>query len=311
MDAHELSFARILFQNKVLKAHGQAYEDLFTTVMTYHNPNFSPVKPQGKIGDRKNDGFDRTTGAYYQVYAPEKLSAKKNAAVKKLQQDFHGLKAFWNAICKIERFYFALNDKYQGTDPTLEQELAAIKKNHGLSETKPFLCKDLEACLAELTDAQIILVVGSIPKLQRVEIVQYAALNDIVEYLHKSPNLVTDGGLLTAPDFAEKIEFNGLGPTVATLLNTGSFQFGTLNNYFELNGEFGKDNLRKIFSALYETSKANHQAVKNINSADIVFFEILEAVIPKKTQPYYDAAIALMALFFEACDIFEEPKKTQ
>lgn len=71
MDENEKYIARLIFQNRIYESNGQKYEDIFSKVMTYSNPNFNSVKPQGQFGDRKNDGFDRTTGVYYQVYAPE------------------------------------------------------------------------------------------------------------------------------------------------------------------------------------------------------------------------------------------------
>ena len=60
--------AKIIFSNHILQYTGQQYEDFFVSVMTKANPNFQPVKAYGNIGDMKNDGFDRTTGTYYQIF---------------------------------------------------------------------------------------------------------------------------------------------------------------------------------------------------------------------------------------------------
>ena len=69
MTKDERYIATLQFQNKVLKSSGNSYEELFTCVMQQANPYFTQVKPQGSWGDKKNDGFDPTTGTYYQVYA--------------------------------------------------------------------------------------------------------------------------------------------------------------------------------------------------------------------------------------------------
>lgn len=58
--------------------------------MQRHNRNFQQVKPQGQYGDRKNDGFDKTTGTYYQVYAPEDIKIKEKETIEKLVTDFSG-----------------------------------------------------------------------------------------------------------------------------------------------------------------------------------------------------------------------------
>ncbi len=92
LDTHLRADARLAFRLKVHSFDGQAFEDLFVQVMQYKNPNFRPVKPQGRFGDRKNDGFDQQRGAYYQVYAPEDLRKNPAAAVKKARQDFEKLR---------------------------------------------------------------------------------------------------------------------------------------------------------------------------------------------------------------------------
>lgn len=74
MEAQDLAHARFVFRFKVATLHGQAFEDLFVQVMQYKNPNFRPVKPQGKFGDRKNDGFDPQEGVYTIRYLPQKTS---------------------------------------------------------------------------------------------------------------------------------------------------------------------------------------------------------------------------------------------
>ena len=57
MNPQEKSLARQLFQNKLLKADGQAFEDIFTAIMNYAEPDFQQINPWGNIGDRKNDGY--------------------------------------------------------------------------------------------------------------------------------------------------------------------------------------------------------------------------------------------------------------
>ena len=85
--------AKIIFSNHILQYTGQQYEDFFVSVMTKANPNFQPVKAYGNIGDMKNDGFDHTTGTYYQIFSPEDITKDTTIreAVKKLKTDFSGL----------------------------------------------------------------------------------------------------------------------------------------------------------------------------------------------------------------------------
>ena len=71
MNVQEKTFARQSFQNKIFRADGQLFEDIFSAIMNYAETDFQQIKPWGNIGDRKNDGYIKTKGIFYQVYAPE------------------------------------------------------------------------------------------------------------------------------------------------------------------------------------------------------------------------------------------------
>ena len=78
--------------------------------MTKANLEFHPVKAYGNIGDKKNDGFIRSTGTYYQVSVPEDITKDKIIydAVEKSENDFTGLNENWNDICKFQKIYFRI-----------------------------------------------------------------------------------------------------------------------------------------------------------------------------------------------------------
>lgn len=130
MTREQKFMAHLIFRNKISESDGSAFEALFTRIMTCANPSFQQVKPQGRIGDKKNDGFDQLSGTYYQVYAPEKLEIKEQNAINKLNEDFNGLYAYWKSICPIKKFIYVINDKYKGAFPSLHKELANIHGNY-------------------------------------------------------------------------------------------------------------------------------------------------------------------------------------
>jgi hypothetical protein len=147
LSADDLFIARRLFQLRVCKCDGQAYEDLFTEVMRYHEPAFRAVKPQGSHGDRKNDGFIDATGTFFQVYSPEDSTLKLADTVEKIGTDFAGLKKNWNKLLPIKEYFFVLNDKYKGAYPTVHEELLKLQKKHKLDTCKAFLAYQLEDIL--------------------------------------------------------------------------------------------------------------------------------------------------------------------
>jgi hypothetical protein len=152
MNIQEKTLARQLFQNKILKADGQAFEDIFTAIMNYAEADFRSIKPWGSIGDRKNDGYIKTKGTYYQVYAPEEIRKSYPDAVDKLKTDFDGLKSHWNPI---NEFYFVVNDKYKGVNAACEQAIQELKEKHNLNNAGFLTAKDMENRLFTLDDDQI------------------------------------------------------------------------------------------------------------------------------------------------------------
>lgn len=310
MNTNEKYIARIMFQLKVHKSDGQLYENLFSKIMTKHNPNFRMIKPYGNIGDRKNDGFDKKSGIYYQVYAPEDVEKTKTitVATSKLREDFKGLKKHWDAICKIKEFYYVVNDKYKGLPPQVEQEILLLGSEHTNVVCDSFCSHNLETIFMGLSTDDIIDIVGIIPT-EEISFLDFDVLNKSVEYIMNSEVDVSQDTYAENPDFEYKIKFNKLSHKVANLLTVASYQIGDLEAYFAATGEYVKSELKSRFSKLYDESK------KEINESDQSFpdkrfFYILDNAAPNGKKAVKDATLVLMSFYFEACDIFEKPKNT-
>jgi len=312
MNSEEKALARILFQKKVLSSNGQAYEDLFVSVMQKAFPDFKPIKIQGNLGDRKNDGYVPRQGQYYQVFAPEDINKSKSDAVSKLKEDFSGLMEYWADICHVKSFSFVMNDKYQGSFPTIEKDLADIKNDNNLDGCDSFLAKDLEDVLFELPDDMIVSIVGFVPNPEKITNIEFSVVNEVIAHISQNKTAVTRESYLNAPDFSKKIAFNGLSQHVANLLNTASYQVGSVDEYFSMNSEFAKQEIRDNLAGIYESNTnilGNEEDGASVNIPDIIFFNILETISGTVNATAQDAAIVLMAYFFEACDIFEEPNE--
>lgn len=301
--------ARILFKNKVLEYKGQTFEDFFVSVMTKAEPGFQAVKSYGNIGDRKNDGFIRTTGTYYQVYAPDDISKEKTIgdAVKKLENDFKGLYQNWNDTCKIKKYYFVVNDRYEGLPAPIIQKACELNSDPLYSDIEilTFTAKELQKVFETLDEMDMHEVVGFIPNVS-IGMIEYDALNEVVKYLLDAELPEHTDDKLVVPDFAEKIIFNSLSKEIEVKLTTGSYQEGLLNKYFNENPGI-KEVLQKKFNALYLQACeiiANSQE----NASDCRCYYILENSAPKRTIPIFTCIWVLMAYYFSTCDIFEEPK---
>lgn len=311
MNREEKTYVRTIFTNKVLSANGQAYEDLFCSIMSKAYSDFVPIKPQGKVGDRKNDGYIKSIGRYFQVYAPEEPKYSTKKAIQKAEGDFKGLKAFWQDVHPINEYYFAFNDKYLGSTAELEKTLKNIKKVHNLKDADVFLAKHLEDILFRLPDDVILSIIGYIPDPSNIELIDYQSLREVISYMLQTHKPLFAQPALVVPGFDEKIEFNGLSKRVKSLLDMASYQIGSLDEYFYKNGATIKQELRDILSDKYKEAKTKDfgNISADISRGDLVFFDILASLVPNSSCSVEDAAIVLMTKYFESCDIFEDPGK--
>ena len=302
MNNEEKTLARHLFVNRLLKANGQKFEDIFTAVMNYAEPDFQQIKPWGNIGDRKNDGYIKSKGIFFQVFAPEEIEKSYVDVVNKIEKDFAGLISQWSSV---NEFYFVVNDKYLGVNADCEKKIQEIKEKHSLSKTGFFTSKDVENVLFALTDDQILSVAGFLPDPMNMQTLDYSILNEVIEFVMKSALPDNMCGKMTVPDWDEKIKFNQLTELTATYLSNGYLQIGVLENYLKNNGKFLSDELHKKLYQIYTVEKEKRQA------GDDLFWAIVNELSPKTESIYQSAVIVLMAKYFESCDIFEEPEKEE
>jgi len=299
LNTQEKTLARHLFQNKILKADGQAFEDIFTAIMNYADTDFQSIKPWGNIGDRKNDGYIKTKGIFYQVYAPEDIRKSYTDTISKLKTDFEGLKSQWHPV---NAFYFVVNDKYKGVNADCEQALQEIKKKQDLNDAGFLTAKHMENILFTLDDDQIFSITGYIPDPAAIKQLDYSILNEVISHIMKLPMDKGSIAKVIIPNVDEKIKFNNLSESIASLLNNGYFQLHSLNEYLSNNSDFLADSLRDKMNEIYTREK--HE-----NKGDNLFWAILNCASPKAEQMYQTSVIVIMSKYFETCDIFKAPEK--
>jgi len=308
MNRNEKYIARIIFKNRVHESDGQGYEDLFSKVMYKNNKNFSKVKAYGNIGDMKNDGFDKTTGTYYQVFAPENVRKQKtiNDAVEKLETDFKGLIKHWEDVCSINNFFYVVNDKYKGIPAPVHQKIIEMNRLYQEKNCDIFPVNKLEDIFINLEDDDIIDIINYSPDIN-VEQLDYSILTEAVDYILSCE---ADNSLeqkLDVPDFDEKIKFNCLSPLINTWLTTASYNMGDLDRFFRRNSNYARKELRNKFNEFYVEAK-NKIDNKEESYNDRRFIYILEKASYNTKKQVRDAVLILMSCFFESCDIFENPR---
>ena len=307
MTYEERYMANLIFKAKILEKDAYEFQNFFTKIMSKYDPDFTPIKPQGRIGDRKNDGYNPKTGVYYQVYAPERIDSKD--AIEKIEKDIEGLYEYWNSKCPIKEYCFVMNDKYKGVYPEIESKILEIENEYNI-DAKLILAKDIENMFMELDFEKMIEIIGMIT-INDISKISFADLNSIIEYIINMPyNKEIENNILPA-EMENKICFNNLNPQIANILNVHSIYIGQLEKYFSNKGNFEREKIQHILTQIYEEAKIQvSDELEDANS--IRFFYIRDKILPEENSiTINNAVFVLMAFYFESCDIFENPNNKE
>jgi hypothetical protein len=306
MTRDEKYLGRIILKNKFYEADKQAFEDLFTKIMQNQDSNFKQVKPQGSLGDGKCDGFNDKTGDYFQVYAPEDLVGNEAAMLSKMDSSIAGLLDFWESKKFIvKRFNYVIKDNYKNVYALVYANAKVLAEKYKI-ECVVIICKDVEDIFMSLDEDKMIDVLGGlIPNPENISNFDYHTMDEVVNHLKERKARRILERIPSNPNFDNKIIFNSLSDVISEFLNSGQRQNFAINDFFQLNSKFIKEDLREIFSTLYEEAKDIIPESETKN--DEIFQYIVEKSSPNEKQSTYDAIFVLMAYYFEYCDIFETP----
>lgn len=294
------------FKMKILSSEGSDFEELFSQVMYASDYSFQQVKPQGKLGDRKNDGFVRTTGTYYQVYAPADLLLSDKNAVKKLQTDFKGLLNYWpKKGFAVKVFRYVVNDKFKGCGPATITEIDKLAQRNPTIDIALFTANNLFSVFRKLKDEDKIEILGPNPSVSQ-DYFSFEVLQDVVNHImHVQVNPFEEKIPLN-PNFQKKLNYNNLSESIQNIMKNAFIKIGYVDDYFSVNLDFQKEELRCRMSSLYQEAWENVE--DNDTKADQVFMKLFYSLCPKKQEnAVNDAIFALMAYYFGTCDIFEVP----
>ena len=311
MTTEERYIARILISNRLLKANGDGFQQLFWAVMrAKHGQEFVTVRPQGSLGDGGNYGYLPAEGHYFQVYGPIDPSDKITVATSKLAKDFDKLIQSWEQTSSIQRYSFVFNDKYQGTFAAIAQSLADIEKNHPTITCRPLTTGNLEDIFLSLPASEMINVVGMLPDPSRIVSIDYGVLRDVISHIMDSPtsSVATRWGDL--PELEEKILLNDLCSRWGDLVRAGARQSGRVDDYFRKNSRFHKQQLRDHLVGVYQLARDawrdNPAKPQGIEPADFVFHRFREELLPAASTHSVETAVdVLIGYYFEACDVFD------
>lgn len=292
MDSVARAFYELKFETAYLKKKGNEFQCFFADIMEKAHPgDFIRVRPWGKVGDRKNDGYLRSERMLFQVYAPNEMASA--TAIAKIEEDFAGTLPYWEKY--FDRWIFVHNST-SGLGPDITKKLLELDATHEPT-VGHWGQEELRRKIFELHAVNLASLLGPAPTRRDVLELGLEALAPVLDQVAEMPAPV-DPDLRPPP--ADKIARNMLSEHVETLLKAGMTRAELVKKYFRVQPA-NQDEIAESFRQHYENLRSSGKAPDQI-FGELQRFAGGDAVPDPSRQ---SAVLAVLAFFFEECDIFE------
>ena len=258
--------------------------------------DFEVVRPYGREGDWKSDGMQVSTGTIFQCYAPE--TTTDNKMITKINADFTGALNKWPNRMKV--WVFVHNDS-RGLPPTVIDHIDTLRKQNPGVNIKIWSEPNLYELFNSLTNEAKNLLFGPVPNQQVMDQLVLSDLEPVINALEQQDMDPSDE--MPPPPSVEKLEKNALSEYSADLLRIGRRKVRLVDLYFRKSvqvelGEQIAEAFRKRY--LYLKSNGLHP--------DQIFMHLQQDAGMSGEPRRQAAAMAVLAYFFDTCDIFEDPE---
>jgi hypothetical protein len=298
---HQVQYAKDKLMSLVENSFGTDFENLFHRLMQLRRPDYVVVRTHGKLGDLGADGLGLADRTLFACYAPQ--SVDTDNIRKKFRGDLDSAMAQRSG--EFDTFVFVHNDRRGGLHPVITKELPAAQAAYpaiGIQQLGPFKLW-AEALYLDRVQMEIVLD-DRIP----IELVVYeigmADIEPLLKHLEQARVRVLADAPIVIPSI-EKADYNSLGEAEQLNLQTGrTFAYLVEEYYRNLLDLHERDEVATGFQTYYRRMRAEHG-----DDADRVMFE-MEGYVFGQARPYPKrelAGRAVLAYFFDQCDIFEVP----
>jgi hypothetical protein len=297
MDQFTRAYYELAFRCAFLQQRGEAFQELFSSIMERRYPgDFIRTRPWGKQGDRKNDGYLRSTRSLFQIYGPNELSETK--ALAKIDDDYFGAIPYWQS--HFDNWVFVHNSVI-GLGPGVEHKLLDLDRRHQHVRVRPWGCEELRRVTFELNLPELSSLLGAIPSRSDLINVQFPEVEMVLNTLAQLPAPI-ESELSPVPP--RKLEANGLSNGVAILLRAGMASTYRVQEYFS--GHFDPNLGDRVALAFRREYISLRDAL--IPPDDIFArLQLLANGTVFATPSRQAATLTVLAYLFEECDIFERP----
>ncbi|OYX71150.1 MAG: hypothetical protein B7Y95_13900 [Rhizobiales bacterium 32-66-11] len=275
---------------------GTAFQDWFVRLAGYaFAADFEEVRPYGPYGDLKCDGRRVSTKSIFQCYAPDAM--KEAELITKVDEDFHGARAHWNA--DMAEWVFVHNDG-RGLPPNAVQHIDGLRQAHTPLAIETWSEPELLKLAMGLELAALQALFGPAASIAIVDRLVMADLVPIIEALQRQDPNAGDPPL--TPPSLEKLEKNALSEESGLLLRIGRRKSSLVDTFFR------KSPRPDLGERIAEAFRMRYAELKAFDlPADTIFKHLQDYAGMNGEPKRQGAALAVLAYFFDSCDIFEDP----
>jgi hypothetical protein len=297
METLRAAYYEMAFRLRYVESTGESFQDLFSTVMEMRYPgDFARVCPWGNVGDRKNDGYLRSKRQLFQCYAPRAMDVAK--CIRKINEDFAGALPYWKQY--FDEWIFTHNNM-TGLAPDVLKLLLDLSNKHNPLSAIHWGYNELLAEFKSLTPTNVASLLGPAPGLKDLVAVGVSDVRRLLEHIALQPEQLT-GDVRPVP--AEKLQYNQLSSAAETLLTVGMTRAEIVKKYLRgISDQTRHDRVAAAFRFRYDQLKG-----EGFSPDDI--FAALQKFVAGEDVPspsHQAATLAILAFFFEECEIFERP----
>ncbi|CCQ44424.1 putative uncharacterized protein [Pseudarthrobacter siccitolerans] len=299
MEFYERLALRPLFWAQLHELTGNAFEQFFHDYMCLTTPGFVDVRTHGNIGDLSSDGLSLHEKKLYACYAPESPNA--DAAIRKFKGDVAG--ALQKRHGQFETFVFVHND-VRGTHPEISQALAEARNDHSSLQFELMGMRHLRDGLGRLDRPDVESLLRLQLPLQHDVTMGLPEMEDLLGYLATQrvggPDVVPAGAVS-----GKKLRYSQLSQETQTELRDAMKHSAVIEDYYEARIDvIERDEVAARFHAEYLDA-----AQEMPDDPEEVLFRLRKFLAGSSAAraAKYRAQTAILAFFFQTCDIFRNP----
>ncbi|MFE5538856.1 ABC-three component system protein [Streptomyces sp. NPDC056492] len=300
MNDRIMALYEMAFRDRYQESFEDEFQEFFSNIMEKVHPDgdFVRVRPWGKMGDRKNDGYLISQRTVFAVYAPRKPTA--SGIRKKVRTDFAGCLPHWDEY--LDRWVFVHNDR-EGLGPDALKAIMEINKAQGSDVASPWGREALRKRVMDLDISDLRSLFPDVPTFADFIEAGMEQIQPVLDHLERS-RVPAKPDLRPVPE--DKMEFNLLSDHTRHLITLGMQPAQVVRNYYRrVSDELLRDQTAQAFSDKY----ANLRSLGL--GPDEIYWELRKWVggLGPSSPSREVGVYGVLSYFFEECDIFLRPEE--